>query len=86
MKKTGFRHCNTFHYTIVVYLSSIQQIKANTIKACIMPSATDADKCINKSWSSLEFLNQYFPAWHVVYCNFTFSLVYLFIQIVLIFA
>lgn len=34
---------------IVVYLTYIQQIKANPTEAYIMPSATDADKGINKS-------------------------------------
>lgn len=44
---------------IVAYLTYLQQIKANPTEAYIMLSATDADKYINKSWSSLEFLNQY---------------------------
>lgn len=57
---------------IVVYLTYIQQIKANPTEAYIMPSATDADKGINKSWSLLEFLNQYFAARHAVYYNFLF--------------
>lgn len=59
IKKMGFRNCNTFHYMIVAYLTYLQQIKANPTEAYIMLSATDADKYINKSWSSLEFLNQY---------------------------
>lgn len=71
---------------IVVYLTYVQQIKANPTEAYLMLSATDVDKCINKSWSSLEFLNQYFAARHVVYEKFYFWLVYLFIQIVLNFA
>lgn len=70
---------------IVVYLTYMQQIKANPTEAYIMLSATDADTRINKSWSSLEFLNQYFATRHAVYYNFLF-LFSLFIQIVLIFA
>lgn len=57
---------------IVVYLTYIQQIKANPAEAYIMHSATNADKFINKSWSSLEFLNQYFAARHATYYNFLF--------------
>lgn len=57
---------------IVFYLNYIQQIKANPMEAYKMLSATDADKCINKSWSSLEFLNHYLVARHAVYYNFLF--------------
>lgn len=52
---------------IVVYLTYVQQIKANPTEAYLMLSATDLDKCINKSWSSLEFLNKYFAARQAVY-------------------
>lgn len=62
----------------IVYLTCIQQIKLNSTEAYIMFSGADADKCINQSWSSLKFLNQYFAANHVVFYNFLILFIHFF--------
>lgn len=53
----------------VFSLVHIQKIKIS-IEACIKLPLADVDKCINKSWLSLKFLNQYFVIRHASHYQF----------------